>query len=114
MRKDARPVVWEDGEGDLPSYPIVWGLPPPRPCGPASTGLVVARSRRLRLLDRGRIGFASRLDNRIRPTPLGRPGCSGSGLAWFGGRGSDESYSTVTDLAKLRGWSTSQSRRRAT
>ena len=22
MRTDARPVVWEDGEGDFPSYPI--------------------------------------------------------------------------------------------
>jgi hypothetical protein len=25
MRTDARPVVWEDGEGNLPSYPIGGG-----------------------------------------------------------------------------------------
>src|SRR5687767_15010053 len=45
------------------------GALPPRPCGPAPTGLVVARFRRLRLLNRGRMCFA----HGIRPPPLGRP-----------------------------------------
>src|SRR5687767_15010054 len=53
------------------------GALPPRPCGPAPTRLVVARFRRLRLLNRGRMRFA----HGIRPPPLGRPRCLLRGFA---------------------------------